>query len=85
VRNWDYRFTWHRDASLMVLALFRLGYESEGRRYKDFLLEHEALSGDRLEPVIGIGGEHELGECELAHLEGYAGSRPVRIGNDARG
>jgi GH15 family glucan-1,4-alpha-glucosidase len=85
VRNWDYRFTWHRDASLTILALYRLGYEGEGERYKDFLLDHETLAGDHLEPMIGIGGERDLDECRLAHLEGYAGSRPVRMGNAARG
>jgi alpha,alpha-trehalase len=85
VRNWDYRYTWHRDASLMLLALFRLGFHAEGRRYKDFLVEHETLVDDCLDPLIGIGGEHDLEERELEHLEGYASSRPVRIGNGARG
>ncbi|NUP81141.1 MAG: glycoside hydrolase family 15 protein [Nonomuraea sp.] len=57
-RNWDYRYVWHRDAALMVLALLRLGHREEAGRYLRFL---------------------------LGHLEGYAGSRPVRIGNDAAG
>ncbi|TCJ16832.1 glycoside hydrolase family 15 protein [Rubrobacter taiwanensis] len=82
-RNWDYRFTWHRDASLLVLALFRLGYEEEGRRYMDFLLSQCTVRRDRLAPMAGIGGEPESEERTLDHLEGYASSRPVRTGNEA--
>ena len=82
VRNWDYRFTWHRDAALLLLALFRLGHAEEGRRYLHFLLENCAGASDVLSPLVGIHGvtpEEEI----LDHLDGYAGSRPVRIGNDA--
>jgi alpha,alpha-trehalase len=82
-RNWDYRYTWHRDASLLVLTLFRLGHEEEGRRYMDFLLSNEVVREDRLSPMAGIGGEHEGEERVLDHLEGYAGSKPVRVGNEA--
>lgn len=82
-RNWDYRYTWHRDASLLVLTLFRLGHEEEGRRYMDFLLSLDVVREGRLAPMAGIGGEMEGGERTLDHLEGYAASRPVRVGNEA--
>ncbi len=82
VRNWDYRFTWHRDAALLLLALFRLGHAEEGRRYLSFLLDVCAESEKPLAPLVGI---HEAASAEhvLPHLSGYADSAPVRIGNDA--
>ncbi|WP_341718719.1 glycoside hydrolase family 15 protein [Micromonospora sp. FIMYZ51] len=80
VRNWDYRYTWHRDAALLLLALFRLGHAEEGRRYLHFLIS--ICTGELLSPLIGIHGSTDT-ERELPHLEGYAGSRPVRIGNEA--
>ncbi|WP_328374999.1 glycoside hydrolase family 15 protein [Micromonospora zamorensis] len=82
VRNWDYRFTWHRDAALLLLALFRLGHAEEGRRYLHFLLTTCAGAGDVLTPLVGIHGVTREEEV-LEHLGGYAGSRPVRIGNEA--
>jgi alpha,alpha-trehalase len=82
-RNWDYRYTWHRDASLLVLALYRLGHAEEGRRYKDFLLSLDVVRRGRLAPMAGIGGEAEGKERILDHLEGYRRSRPVRVGNEA--
>ncbi|MGW5557846.1 glycoside hydrolase family 15 protein [Micromonospora sp. NPDC003944] len=81
VRNWDYRFTWHRDAALLLLALFRLGHAEEGRRYLRFLLT-VCGAGDVLTPLVGIHGVTRE-EKVLPHLDGYAGSRPVRIGNEA--
>ncbi|WP_330467523.1 glycoside hydrolase family 15 protein [Micromonospora zamorensis] len=82
VRNWDYRFTWHRDAALLLLALFRLGHAEEGRRYLHFLLTTCTRAGSVLAPLVGIHGV--TGDEEvLEHLGGYAGSRPVRIGNEA--
>ncbi|RQX02497.1 MULTISPECIES: glycoside hydrolase family 15 protein [Micromonospora] len=82
VRNWDYRFTWHRDASLLLLALFRLGHAEEGRRYLHFLLDICATQADPIAPLVGIHG-HTTTERELPHLSGYADSRPVRTGNEA--
>ncbi|GAA4532736.1 glycoside hydrolase family 15 protein [Nonomuraea ferruginea] len=83
-RNWDYRYTWHRDAALTVLALFRLGHADEGVRYMRFLL-HECVSGSgRLRPMAGIRGEQEGAEVVLDHLEGYAGSRPCCAGTSTR-
>ncbi len=82
-RNWDYRFTWLRDASLTLLALFRLGYEHEGRDYMEFLLAGCGRCGVEQQVMLGVGGELELPESTLDHLEGYACSRPVRVGNGA--
>ncbi|MEU7780102.1 glycoside hydrolase family 15 protein [Micromonospora parva] len=82
VRNWDYRFTWHRDAALLLLALFRLGHAEEGRRYLHFLLTMCDCAGEVLTPLVGIHGVTRE-EAVLEHLDGYADSRPVRIGNEA--
>ena len=82
-RNWDYRFSWLRDASLTLLALMQLGYEHEAADYMDFLLQECSSCGDRPHVMLGIGAEHEIGETILEHLEGYAGSGPVRVGNGA--
>lgn len=81
-RNWDYRYTWHRDAALLVLALFRLGHHVEGARYLRFLLDTVGHAGDRIEPMVGIRGGREP-ERVLDHLSGYADSRPVHVGNEA--
>ncbi len=82
-RNWDYRFSWLRDSTLMLLALFRLGYEEEGTRYIDFLMREWNKCGCDLQLMLGIGGELDLPESKIDHLEGYACSSPVRIGNGA--
>lgn len=82
-RNWDYRFTWLRDATLMLLALLRLGYEHEGSDYMEFLLQECKRCGAEFHIMLGIAGEHGIDEEELDHLEGYACSRPARIGNGA--
>ncbi|HVL84709.1 MAG TPA: glycoside hydrolase family 15 protein [Pseudonocardia sp.] len=84
-RNWDYRYAWHRDAALVVLVLLRLGHAEEAGHYLRFLLEHCRGREDRLEPMLGIDGGTGAEEHELDHLDGYAGSRPVRIGNEAFG
>jgi len=81
-RNWDYRYTWHRDAALLLLALFRLGHRQEGGRYLRFLMDICTSSADRLPPMAGIRGTHAE-EQVVESLGGYAGSRPVRIGNEA--
>jgi GH15 family glucan-1,4-alpha-glucosidase len=85
VRNWDYRFTWIRDASFSLYALMRLGYTGEAAAFMRWL---EARIGE-LEPdgslqvMYGIDGRHDLPEEILGHLEGYRQSSPVRIGNGA--
>ncbi len=84
VRNWDYRFTWVRDTSFTLQALFNLGHLSETEGYlrwvERLLAEHGA---ERMQIMYGLRGEEELKEEELEHLDGYKGSRPVRIGNAA--
>jgi GH15 family glucan-1,4-alpha-glucosidase len=84
-RNWDYRFTWLRDSSFTLDALGRLGYEGEARDYFHFLHDLQIHGGADLWIMYGIHGERggELAEYELSHLEGYRGSRPVRVGNGA--
>jgi GH15 family glucan-1,4-alpha-glucosidase len=83
VRNWDYRFCWLRDASLTLEALLACGYRSEARLWRDWLLR--AVAGDPrdLQIMYTVDGGRDLPERELEHLSGYAGSRPVRIGNGA--
>jgi GH15 family glucan-1,4-alpha-glucosidase len=85
VRNWDYRFCWLRDASLTVRALFALGYREEAESFLSWILHATRLTWPRLQIVYDVFGEAHLPESELGHLEGYAGSPPVRIGNDAHG
>ncbi|MFD5623457.1 glycoside hydrolase family 15 protein [Streptomyces yangpuensis] len=86
-RNWDYRFTWVRDASLSVKALIDLGFVEEAAAFRRWLLDRLAAggtaSGEPLQIMYRIDGEPRLTEVVLDHLEGYAGSRPVRAGNAA--
>jgi len=82
VRNWDYRFTWIRDAAFAVYALMILGYREEARDFKDWLEWSTVGRARDLQVMYGLGGERRLTEIELA-LEGYRGSRPVRVGNAA--
>ena len=83
VRNWDYRYCWLRDATLTLLALVRAGYEDEARAWRDWLLRAIAGRPGELQIMYGIAGERRLTELELGWLDGYEGSRPVRIGNAA--
>ena len=82
-RNWDYRFTWIRDATFALYGLFILGYTAEARSFKDWLEWSTAGRARDLQIMYGLGGERRLTETELPDLDGYRGSRPVRIGNDA--
>jgi GH15 family glucan-1,4-alpha-glucosidase len=83
VRNWDYRFCWLRDSSLTVQALVDLGYPEEATAFLSWIL-HAARLGSDLRVLYDLHGRHGQPERELDHLEGYAGSRPVRIGNAAQ-
>jgi alpha,alpha-trehalase len=82
-RNWDYRFSWLRDSALTLNALFALGYTEEAHAYMAWLRRTTAGRASELQIMYGVGGERLLPEVELAWLEGYRGSRPVRIGNGA--
>jgi len=83
-RNWDYRFSWVRDSALAAHALAELGCEREARRFRHFIVRSSAGHAEDLQIVFGIGGERRIAE-EQVELEGYRGSRPVRVGNDAAG
>lgn len=83
VRNWDYRYCWLRDASLTLQALMDLGYVEEAEAFLAWILHSTRLTWPELQVLYDVHGESRLRERELPHLEGYAGSRPVRIGNDA--
>jgi GH15 family glucan-1,4-alpha-glucosidase len=85
VRNWDYRFTWLRDAAITLSSLLRTGYHEEARAWREWLLRAVAGDPENLQIMYGIAGERELGEAELSWLPGYEGSTPVRIGNGAAG
>ncbi len=82
-RNWDYRYTWLRDAALTVEVLVSHGLVKGAQAWRDWLIR--AVAGDpmNLQIMYGLGGERELPEQELSHLRGYENSRPVRIGNGA--
>ncbi len=82
-RNWDYRYCWLRDAALTISALIEAGATDEARFWRDWLLR--AVAGDPadLQIVYAVDGARHLPELELDDLPGYAGSRPVRIGNGA--
>ncbi|HET6653370.1 MAG TPA: glycoside hydrolase family 15 protein [Nocardioides sp.] len=82
-RNWDYRYCWLRDAALTLEAFLACGYSGEARLWRDWLLR--AVAGDPcdLQVMYAVDGGRDLPERELDHLPGYAGSRPVRIGNAA--
>ncbi|HEV8459712.1 MAG TPA: glycoside hydrolase family 15 protein [Gaiellaceae bacterium] len=82
-RNWDYRYTWIRDATFMLWGLYSLGFDWEANDFFYFLQDVAEAEEGRLQIMYGIGGEAELPEVELEHLTGYDGARPVRVGNNA--
>jgi GH15 family glucan-1,4-alpha-glucosidase len=83
VRNWDYRYCWLRDSTLTLGALLAAGYLDEAEAWRDWLLRAVAGSPSALQIMYGLAGERRLPEYELPWLSGFAGSRPVRIGNAA--
>jgi alpha,alpha-trehalase len=82
-RNWDYRYTWIRDATFMLWGLYTLGFDWEANDFFYFLAELAEAEQGKLQIMYGIGGESELPEQTLDHLSGYDGARPVRVGNGA--
>jgi GH15 family glucan-1,4-alpha-glucosidase len=86
-RNWDYRYTWIRDAAFSLYALLRLGFTEEAEAFMSWLTERFREGKDHasgpLQIMYGIDGRSDLHEVILDHLEGYRGSAPVRIGNGA--
>lgn len=84
-RNWDYRYCWLRDAALTLVALLEQGYRREAERWRDWLVRAVAGSPSDVQPVYRLDGGRRIPESHLDHLPGYAGSRPVRLGNAAVG
>jgi alpha,alpha-trehalase len=81
-RNYDYRYTWMRDASFMLWGLYTLGFDREANDF--FYFVADVCEGERdLQIMYGVGGERELPEQVLHHLDGYEGAQPVRVGNAA--
>lgn len=82
-KNWDYRYCWLRDAALTLRALFGLGYDAEAEAFLNWQLHATRLTQPELRILYDVYGLDRLPECELPELDGYARSRPVRIGNAA--
>ncbi|HWI13846.1 MAG TPA: glycoside hydrolase family 15 protein [Burkholderiales bacterium] len=82
-RNWDYRYCWLRDTSLVLQSFIDLGYVGEARAFLAWLLHATRLTRPRLQVMYDVFGETALRECELTRFEGYRGLGPVRIGNAA--
>ena len=82
-RNWDYRFSWVRDSCFMLRTLVELGFHKEADGFRRFIERSCAGCADELQILFGVGGERRLHEYEVRELRGFAGSRPVRIGNAA--
>ena len=81
-RNWDYRYTWIRDATFMLWGLYTLGFDWEANDFFCFIAD-VAERDDELQVMYGLSGERDLTEQVLDHLDGYLASRPVRVGNGA--
>jgi GH15 family glucan-1,4-alpha-glucosidase len=82
-RNWDYRYCWIRDATLTLMALMGAGYLEEASAWRDWLVRAVAGSPAQMQIMYGVAGERRLWEWEVPWLEGYEGSKPVRVGNAA--
>ncbi|MGB7784974.1 MAG: glycoside hydrolase family 15 protein [Salinimicrobium sp.] len=83
VRNWDYRFCWIRDASMVIKIMAGLGHRESAHRFLQFIIDIIPDKDEKLQIMYSIDGKKELTEHILDHLDGYEGSKPVRIGNAA--
>lgn len=83
VRNWDYRFCWIRDASMVIKVVSSLGHPSVAKRFLEFIIDIAPIKDEKIQIMYGIDGQKNLTEETLDHLSGYEGSSPVRIGNAA--
>ena len=83
VRNWDYRFCWIRDASMVIKVVSELGHKNVAKRYLQFIIDLIPDKDEKLQIMYGINKEKKLTEETLDHLAGYKGSKPVRVGNAA--
>ena len=83
VRNWDYRFCWIRDASMVIKVIAKLGHQKIVKKFIEFIIDLIPDKDEKLQIMYGINGEKMLTEKTLDHLSGYQGSKPVRIGNAA--
>ncbi len=83
VRNWDYRYCWIRDGSMVVKILNQLSHKSVAKNYLNFIINILPEKDEKMQIMYGISGEKRLSEYELPHLAGYANSKPVRVGNAA--
>ena len=83
VRNWDYRFCWIRDASMVIKVITKLGHKKIVKNFIQFIIDIIPDKNEKLQIMYGINGEKKLSEKFLRHLSGYKNSKPVRIGNAA--
>ncbi|MFW5656760.1 MAG: glycoside hydrolase family 15 protein [Bacteroidota bacterium] len=83
VRNWDYRFCWIRDASMVIRVLTDLGHLRVAKRFLNFIIDIIPEKDEKIQIMYGINGDKKLTERTLDHLSGYKNSKPVRIGNEA--
>tara|TARA_Y100000813_G_scaffold163601_1_gene124504 strand:- start:2289 stop:4061 length:1773 start_codon:yes stop_codon:yes gene_type:complete len=83
VRNWDYRFCWIRDASMVIKIIAKLGHQRIVKNFIDFIVNLIPNKNEKLQIMYGIDGQKILTEKKLEHLSGYKNSKPVRIGNAA--
>ena len=85
-RNWDYRYSWIRDSSFTIYVLLRMGFTEEAEAYVNYVsdrIQHSRTKEGAMPIMFGIRKDSDLEEIELTHLDGYRGSKPVRIGNGA--
>lgn len=82
-RNWDYRYCWLRDSTMTLQAFMKLGYFEEAAAWREWLTRAIAGAPEQMQIMYAVSGERNLQEWEVPWLQGYGGSRPVRVGNEA--